>query len=163
MTCPEWQIVATPEETFLPLESLLVALYRSGDVSRSIFAVLRDLESLVPFHSSVRKPAAGKGLLVPPAEAHGFVLTTLLRDPGLIYADFGWKPRAQANPFHVCLATFRTTAAGLQDAGEWRPHGSVGVAQLLAAEFHRMVPGSPLASFTGDGRNYLASRISETP
>jgi hypothetical protein len=158
--CSRYQVVDTPRGTFLPMEALLVALYTRYQVARAIRPVLAELASLVTLYNSVQCPLAGKGLLVPRAECRGFQLRTIIRTGGRAYAEIGWQPTGQDSVFHTCLCAFRLIQNGRNDAGQWNAHGVIGVAQLLASELHRLVPGAPDKLFTPSGRMMLRGQIS---
>jgi hypothetical protein len=156
LQCSQYQVVETPfDDTFLPAEALLVALYAKYEVGRSILSVLAELASLVPLYNSVQFPLAGEGLLVPQAQRNGFRLNSIIRERGQIHTDIGWRPAGQDYVFHTCLCTFRCAHAGSNDPGQWKAHSVIGVAQLLACELHRLVPGLPEKLFTPVGRHLL--------
>ena len=53
MECQEYQAIETPAGTFLPLDALLAALYRSCEIARPLRALLNELAALVPIHNLV--------------------------------------------------------------------------------------------------------------
>jgi hypothetical protein len=157
LECSTYQVVETPSETFLPVEALLAALYESHEVSRSILKVLAEVGSVVPLHSHVRLAITTKGLLVPHAEAAGFHLTKVVREGDQSYAEIEWQAAGQSNRFHCCICRFSLERRGLRDEGAWLPAGIIGVASLLAREFHQLVPGSPDTVFSPTGRSLIQS------
>jgi hypothetical protein len=155
MECQEYQAIHTATGVFLPLEGLLVALYRSCEIYRSVFQILNEFAAIVPLHATVTSPLASTGLLATEAERRGFRLNALFQESGLTYAQIGWEPECRSTRFHVCLASFRPGPAGEWDAGNWMAHGDIGVSQLLADELHRLVPGAPVDLLSRAGRRLL--------
>jgi hypothetical protein len=155
LKCSSYQVVKTPTETFLPLEALLAALYDGNEVSRSILQVLAELVSTVAIHSRVTHAISLQGLLVTRAEASGFRLNTVIRDGDRLYAEIGWQPAGHANRFHTSICRFQLNRGGLSTEGVWLPAGVIGVASLLAREFHHLVPGPPKQAFSLSGASLL--------
>jgi hypothetical protein len=156
LACSQYQVVESPLGTYLPLESLLVGLYRKYEPARCIFSVLSELASLLPLHNSVLLPDAG--LLVPQAELREFRLNTLILERGCLYAEIGWRPANEIYLFHTSICAFRATRDGGIDAGHWKPPVLVGVAELLANKLRQLVPGAPETLFTSLGRSLLQDR-----
>ncbi|HEV2380858.1 MAG TPA: hypothetical protein VG206_13835 [Terriglobia bacterium] len=152
LRCQSFQVVQSAGTTYLPLEALLLQLYRRCKVPQHIFAALAELASLVPLHSSVSRPITQTGLLVAPAEAQGFRLNTVLRHDGEIFAEIAWEPNAQACRFHVCICRFPDRKP---DTGTWQPSGLLGVSRLLAQALRQLVGGPPVAVFTPAGEQFL--------
>jgi hypothetical protein len=155
LECSSDQVVKTPTETLLPLEALLAALYDGNEVSRSILQVLAELVSKVAIHSRVSHGITMQGLLVPRAEAAGFRLNMVIRDGDRFYAEIGWQPAGHANRFHTSICRFQLNRGGLSTEGVWLPAGVIGVASLLAREFHHVVPGLPREAFSLSGISLL--------
>jgi hypothetical protein len=156
LRCYPCQIVQSAGTTYLPLEALILQLYRTCNVRRPIFTVLADLASLVPLHSSVSRPVTDTGLLVAPAEAQGFRLNTVLCRDHELFTEIAWQPNSQSCRFHVCICRFES---GNIDSGCWKPPGLLGVSQLLADPLHQL--GRPATLFTPAGCQLLLAQLSQ--
>jgi hypothetical protein len=155
VTCPEYQVHDAGDEVFLPLDSLLYALYASPGPCRPIFEVLRDLAQHVPLRSRVTKPIAEQGLLAPKVEATGYHLNTVVFDGEAAFAEIGWRPNPTRSSFHTCVCRFETSGHREDRDGKWQSPAIRGVSQLLTAELRRFAPGPPLELFTQLGRKHL--------
>jgi hypothetical protein len=160
MECQEYQAIDTPEGTFLPLEALLVELYRTCEFHRPLFGLLNEFAAIVPLHGTVTNPITVTGLLATKAEARGFRLNALFHEPGITYAQIGWEPECRQIRLHVCLASFRPEPARRLHVGKWMAHGEIGVSQLLASELHRFVAGAPADILSEDGLRLLQGTFS---
>ena len=161
LECSSYQVLHTPISVFLPLEALLVELYRRFDVGRSILQVLTELASLVPLESPTRRPVSGEGLLVAAAESAGFRLNTVISDGIRLYPEICWQVPGHATRFHACLCVFEGDQKTGLGQGIWQPPGLIGVAPLLAYELHRVAPGAPRAVFSATGWAQLQSEALE--
>ncbi|HZR17856.1 MAG TPA: hypothetical protein VFE51_11060 [Verrucomicrobiae bacterium] len=159
LQCARCHLVETSSGRFLPLPSLLVALYSEYEVARSIFDVLAELGGLVPLEHPGRPLAANSGLLIPEAEQQGFVLSTIVADETDVYAEIGWRPPQQNYVFHTCICAFHQDKAGSAGTGQWRQAGQIGVGQLLSQELRRIVPGPPSWLLSRAGTEHLKNRI----
>ena len=161
--CSRCDLIETSSGTFVPLESLLVGLYRRHSVCRSIFHVLTEFGALAPLEHPGRPLSANLGLLIPEAEHQGFVLSTVVADERAVYAELGWRPSQQDYVFHTCICAFNRTSIATLGAGQWTPAGKVGVGQLLAQELRRGFPGPPSGLLTEAGLERLQNRIRPHP
>lgn len=155
LRCHSFQVVQRAATTYLPLEALLLQLYRTWNVPRHIFTVLGEVASLVPLHSSVSRPITKMGLLVAPAEAQGFRLNTVISHDGELFSEIAWQPNSQACRFHVCICRFE---AGKLDSGYWQKPGLLGVSQLLAQPLRQLIGGPPCGLFTAAGKQLLLAQ-----
>jgi hypothetical protein len=141
LECSRYQVVETHLETFVPLEALLVALYRRDELNRPIFRILSELISLVHIESRVRRPITEQDLRAPMTEDAGFRLNTIIRDGTGTYADIAWQPEAQTTRFHTCICKFNFDGREVLDRGVWLPAPVIGVCTLLPRELHKLAPG----------------------
>ena len=160
--CLDYQAIVTSEGTILPLDSLLLALYRNCVISRTIFQLLNELATVVPLSNSLTSPIPTKGLLATEAEARGFRLNAVFQELGLIYAQIAWEAECSPTRFHVCTAAFRSKPCQSLDEGKWIAQQDVGVSQVLSDELHRLVPGKPYNLFRKEGLRFLQTQAHQT-
>ena len=160
--CLLYQAIDTPEGTFIPLDALLLALYRNSLISRTIFQLLNELAAVVPLRNSVTSPISTKGLLSTEAEARGFRLNAAFEEAGLIYAQIGWEAECSPTRFHVCAAVFRSKPNLSLDEGKWIAQQDVGASQILSDELHRLVPGKPSNLLKKAGLQFLQTQALQT-
>lgn len=161
--CSEYQVVETRLGTFLPLDALLAALFTRYQLARSVFAILDELASLVPLEARANYSEDAGGFLMPEVESKGFKLQNVIRDGDRLYAEIGWRPCGRRYAFHTSICQFQYTADGRIHGGQWKPHGVIGVAQLLARELRRLVPGGPENLFSLQGWECLQKVGIEKP
>jgi hypothetical protein len=159
--CQDYKTVQTPKGAFLPLDGLLTAMYRSGDISRPVFETLDELAAVVPLQSRVSHPILSTGLLVPQAEARGFRLNALFQESGRVLAQFAWESGGRRVRFHACLASFQPDRTGRLDSGEWVAERETGLCQVLAHELHRLVPGNPHNLLSKAGLFLISQRLQQ--
>ena len=157
--CPEYQRVGTRKKIFVPLESLLLSLYRTHDVARPVCDLLRELASCVQLHSTVTSPILTTGLLANAIEERGFRLNTLVPSSCQLIADIAWNPPGADHRFHVCLCAFGAS----QEDGEWMKPGLIGVSQLLSDELRQIIQGPPAALFSPEGVRLLSAKFDGVP
>ena len=151
----EHQIVKTADGLFLPLEGLLVGLYDTHRVSRTIQQVLEDLAAITPLETRVSRPISKLGYLVAEVEAQGFVLNTVIRERDQLYAEIAWRSKTSPVRFHTGICRFRLYPDGLIDRGTWLPAGTVTAGTLLARDLHDVAPGFPRAILSPEGISLL--------
>jgi hypothetical protein len=161
--CLDYQAVNTPEGDFLPLDALLLALYRSCAISRSIFQLLNELAAVVPLLSTVTNPLSTKGMLATAVEARGFRLNAVFRESGVILVQIGWEPECRSMRFHVCTATFQSKPGGKLDESTWIAQQDVGASQILSDELHRLAPGKPSELLSEEGFQFLQGKSLPAP
>ncbi len=144
----------TPDGKYIPMEALLLALYRRYEPQRHIHEVLREFVELVPLHSSVSKPVRNsEGLLSSEVEQRGYRITTVIADRGLLVADIGWRPTPTSSPIHAGITEFQKDLIA-----QWLPTAELGVTQLLADDLHRTV-GTPDHLLAEKGRQLLTTLL----
>ncbi len=158
----EHQIVKTESGLLLPLEGLLVGLYKTHQVCRGIRQVLEELASVAPFESKVSRPLLKPGYLVANVEAQGFILNTIIREAGQVYAEIVWRPNSGSCRFHTCICSFGLKQDASLNGGTWLPAGTVTVGTLLTRELHCLVPGSPRDLFSREGIALLQNNLGVT-
>jgi hypothetical protein len=157
VSCPETHIIDTIEGTFIPLETLLSALYVGNESSRPIRKLLSELTEMVPLDGAVRTDAPDHGLLVTAAEQEGFHIVKGVRQGKEILLSIGWRASKPTSLFHVANCRF-LVEQGKPAAGHWvQLQGEAGVAGLLFEELNRSFPGGPDCLLTRSGLDYIAS------
>lgn len=156
VVCPEHQILEAPGGTYLPLEAVLVALYRKHAVLRNIREVLRELGEFVSLQNSIRDHVAKDGLLLPTLEKSGFRIVNVLREGDEVLAEIGWSPTGSSNIFHTANCMFKVQAGAVTEDCWIKSVGETGVAGLLAQELHTAFPGQPRELITSSCLEYLA-------
>ena len=159
LECFEYQVTRIPHAVFLPLDSLLAALYGRFDVRRSVCQVLSELASTVLLNYPVRRLITVHGLLAPEVEAAGFRLNTVLREGRSIFANIAWQADSRASRFHTCVCKFEMSKTGAPNEGTWQPVVIPGVAQLLTGELRQLSPSAPRKLFSPAGLIFLQAQL----
>jgi hypothetical protein len=159
LECLHYQVHETADGDFLPIDSLLAALYRSHNVARPIFQLLTELASVLPLHHPVTNPITARNLLTAEAEALGFRLNAVYQEPRRILVQFGWQPASGSPRFHVCIAAFHLNTSGNSDRGTWVDERDPGVSKILAIQLHRECPGDPARLLTFSGMDLLRASL----
>lgn len=154
--CPHDHTVTSKQGAFVPLEAVLLGLYRNYQIERSVFAVLGELAALVRLHGTVSKPIPGSGFLNPKAEERGFRLNTVIRASSRLVGEIVWEPPTQNYRFHVCLCSFGT--GGQPGKGKWVKSSVVGVSLLLHDELRRICSDPPISPLASAGVLLLSTR-----
>lgn len=157
--CHLQHVVQTPKGAFVPFEALLVRLYETHIGGLPIFGLTNELTSFIPIRNTVSAPLKRTGLLIPEIEARDYRLNTILPHPDGPIAEITWEPRADRDPFHVCLCRLSTRAQSTKC--EWIPSRNIGISQLFAAALRQIVPGSPAKIFSRLGLDVLMSRLQQ--
>jgi hypothetical protein len=152
VTCAASHVIEVAGTSFVPLEGVLAAVYRS-EGRRPIRDLLRDLVSMVPLQASFQNPAPAGGL-IPAAEEKGYRLAKAARDGEDILIELGWQPAENASLLHVVNGAMHSRSP---EKGVWIESPIPGVSALLAAELHRLLPGPPSGILSDCGWQYLNS------
>ena len=155
--CSKFRVIRVARKTYLPLDSLLIALYERKDVQRWVFDVLRDLDERASITLS-HDADYPTGLLVPEVEAQGFRLKSIfnIEELDVITCHIGWQTKPRAHLIHACMVDF-SASSPLGD-GKWADCGVVCLIQLLTRELQRIV-GKPVQLFTEKGKSYLRTNV----
>jgi len=157
LECPRDHAITTKHGVFVPLEALLLALYRTRQVQRPVFAVLEELSTLVQLHATVSRPIYGNGFLNLSAEERGFRLNTVIRSSGSLVTEIVWEPPVSSYRYHVCLCSF-AKGERLDDVN-WSPLNLPGVSTLLRDELLRIINGPVSGLFSPEGASILRTFI----
>jgi hypothetical protein len=152
VTCAAGHVIKVAGMSFVPLEAVLAALYRS-EGRRPLRDLLRELVSMVPLQASFQNPAPAGGL-IPAAEKKGYRLATAARDGEDILIELAWRPAENASLLHVVNGAMDSRSP---EKGAWIESPIPGVSALLADELHRLLPGPPGKILSDGGRQYLNS------
>lgn len=155
--CSCGHVVTTKHGVFVPLEALLLALYRTRQVQRPVFAVLEELSTLVQLHAAVSRPIYGSGFLNLRAEERGFRLNTVIRSSGSLVTEIVWEPPVSSYRYHVCLCLF--AKGGRLDHVKWSPLNLTGVSTLLRDELLRIINGRVSDLFSPEAASILRTFI----
>jgi len=151
---------------FVPLESLLVGLYETFPISRSIFEVLTELRSMVEFSEGslpTRQP------LIPAAAQLGFEISRIESFSRSLLVDIDWfPPQDRGRPerrlvVDTAAIDFRPLPDGTLGKGKWYNPKEGFARVLLCAELRKIVPGDPIELFTDAGKAELLSLFQWTP
>lgn len=153
--CQKHQVSFTPHGCFLPLNGLLLALYRQRAIERPIYALLNEFAAALPLNLDLGRHITSQKLLRAEAEATGFRLHKVITDSERVHAQIAWEAARRATRFHVATATFRRSSASGEMCGEWVQSGEAGVSRLLADELARLIPNSPDGLLTNLGFDLL--------
>jgi hypothetical protein len=137
LKCPSHHIVQEVDESFAPMESLLVGLYKRFDVRRSIFEVLAEIVSRIPLHGSVTEPILTRGLLLDELEERGFRLNALFHSADAKIAEIAWQAPQIDYRFHVCSCAFAPDSEQVR----WIKPSIIGTSQLLFDELQQIARG----------------------
>lgn len=155
VVCTEPHIVVAQDQTYVPFEAVIAALYRSEEVARPIRDVLGELAQLVLIEAEPQDDLPNHGLLIPAAESEGFRVAHAVKDGDEMLLGICWQPRSSSSRFHVLNGVFRLSP---ELSGEWiEPPPDVGVACQLASELHRLFPTSPCQLLSAGGHQLIAT------
>jgi hypothetical protein len=152
ITCAAGHVIEVAGKSYVPLEGLLAALYRS-EGRRPIRDLLRELVTMVPLQASFQNLAPAGGL-IPAAEEKGYGLAKAARDGEDILIELGWQPAENASLLHVGNGAMHSHSPKKE---AWIESPIPGVSALLAAELHRLLPGPPSEILSDRGWQYLNS------
>ncbi len=151
ITCAAAHVTEAGGVSYVPIEGLLYALYRT-EAPRPICALLREMAEVVPLQSYYRNPGPAGGL-IPAGERNGFCLATVRRSEHELLIELGWRASETA----ILHTVNGVLAFQGQDKGAWIESPIPGIAKLLSAEMHRLLPRLPGDLLSDRGRQYLAS------
>ena len=152
---------------FISLTNHLANLYDLKLVNRNIFAVLREVDALLPtFRVTEKTPEAAirlgprvvaTGIFVAALEDDGFRLTDFVEGQDCAMLSIGWLHKRGGRHFTVGGLNLRLTASGI--VGEWRSFGGArGVDNLLQREFEKRCKGFG-ACLTPAGRKQCLAHL----
>lgn len=156
VVCTDSHVVETPKDTLVPFESVLVKIYRTTEVGRSIRGVLDDLADLITLNSRVKNHIPGSGLLIPAIEKEGFRIVHSIRHQDEILTELCWLAK-NTTSFHAGNWRFKMGRDKIVTCSWVAPQGDVGVATLLADELRKLFPGHPDTLLTSKGIHHLTS------
>ena len=163
--------------TFVPLSAYLLTLYDRKQVNRDIFAVLAELDRLLPsdrlvttkdqlnFCSSLGKAEPlppeppvdpQTGILAKDLETKGFRLTTFVQEGDRALLSISWLPKPGRRLFFAGILDLRRTQVGI--VGQWMLPGACGMHRLLHAEFAQLWAG-PSANLTPKGLKHCLLEV----
>jgi hypothetical protein len=161
---PDFSVTADKGKYF-PLESLLVGLYDTFRIRRSVFAVLTELRDCVAFNDSIRhhEPLATDAFNL------GFAVTGILSYGTMLSVDVDWIPPQDRNDAQIGLVAvaaamdFRPRPDGSLGKGTWIPPKNGFIRVLLCQELRKLFAGPPIDLFTESGKAELLSKFQWTP
>ena len=163
--------------TFVPLSAYLLTLYDRKQVNRDIFAMLAELDRLLPPDRMVTTKglldlchSLGKaeplppeppvdpqtGILAKDLETKGFRLTTFVQEGSRALLSISWLPKPGRRLFFAGILDLRRTQVGI--VGQWMLPGSCGVPRLLHAEFAQLW-ADPSACLTPEGLKHCLLEV----
>ena len=156
----------TQNGMFIPLESLLVGLYESFQMPRSIFAVFTDLRDMVEFSEGMLPP---RRPLTPAAAKLGFEVNHVESYSQRLLVDIDWfPPQDRGGPerrliVDTAAVDFRPLPNGTLGRGKWYQPKEGFARVLFCAELRKVVPGDPIDLFTDEGKAELLGLFQWTP
>jgi hypothetical protein len=158
--------VETELGIFIPVESMLVALYKQFQVYRPIMDVLSDLREMIDFPKSKRLE---REPLVAVAHDRGFVTSGIMSYGRRVFVDIDWIPPQDRSPnsrgMRVATAgiDFRPLPDGSLGRGKWCRPKDFFARALLFGELRGSIRRDPIELFTEAGQREILSHFEWTP